>query len=184
VAVAGVAVIWFALLHRKIGSNRESRTRATAQLSSELDQQIERGQERLDNLRIDPRVSYEETNRIIEIFKNSPTIKVAVTALGSGAGPGSEIVRDRAGWFHSALMKAGVDAKLSLWEHAGAVPEGTSIWWIKSPVNDLMAKLLVEAAHIKGLHPREVARPVSAGDCPVEIMIGHNPMRRSEKSDR
>jgi hypothetical protein len=125
------------------------------------------------------RVSYEETTQIIDIFKDAPRVKVAVTSISSQAGEEFKPVMERAGWLCDAFIKAGVNATISLWGNLGAIPDGTSIWWVKNHQNNDMAERIVRAAKIKGLHPKEVVRPVSAGECEVELMIGRNPTRLS-----
>lgn len=125
------------------------------------------------------RVTYEETDQIIEIFKNAPQVKVAITSLSARAGEEFRPVMEQAGWLHQALIKAGVSTTISLWETLGSVPDGTSVWWIKNGPNNDMVERIVRAAEIKGLHPREVQRSVSAGDSQIELMIGKNPKRPS-----
>jgi hypothetical protein len=126
------------------------------------------------------RVNYEEQTQMIDIFKTAPPVKVAVTCLGVQAGEQFKPVMDRAGWFRDALKKAGVNATGgAVWGTLGSVPDGTSIWWIKNPQNNDMVDRIISAARIKGLHPRPVDRPVSAGECEIELMIGRNPTRPS-----
>jgi hypothetical protein len=81
---------------------------------------------------------------------------------------------ERAGWFCKALQDAGVNATASFWETLGSLPDGTKIWWKKTVQNNDMVERIIKAAAIKGLHPIEVQRPVSAGDCEIELMIGRN----------
>lgn len=126
-----------------------------------------------------PRVTYEETDKIIEIFKNAPQVKVAVTSLSVQAGEEFRPVMERAGWLCEALKKAGVNAAITAWGSLGSVPDGTSIWWIRNHQNNDMVERIIRAAKIKGLHPRPVTRPVSAGECEIELMIGRNPTRPS-----
>jgi hypothetical protein len=126
------------------------------------------------------RVSYEETTEIIDIFKTTPQVKVAVTCLGVQAGEEFRPVMERAGWFREALKKAGVNATGgAVWGTLGSVPDGTSIWWIKNHQNNDMVNRIIRAAKIKGMHPRPVDRSVSAGECEIELMIGRNPTRPS-----
>jgi hypothetical protein len=137
--------------------------------------EIEKEEERLDRLFFDPRVTYEETDQMIEIFKDAPKVGIAITSLSSRAGEEFRTVTERAGWLHQAFNRAGVNATLSLWETLGSVPDGVKIWWVKNAINNDMVARVISAAEIKGLHPLEVQRPVSAGDCQIELMIGRDP---------
>jgi hypothetical protein len=122
-----------------------------------------------------PRVTYEETYQIIGIFTDAPRVKVAITSLSVRAGEEFRTVMEQAGWFCKALQDAGVTAKGQFWETLGSLPDGTNIWWKKTGQNNDMVERIIRAAAIKGLHPTEVQRPVSAGDCEIELMIGRNP---------
>ena len=126
----------------------------------------------------DARVSWEETNKIIAIFRNAPPVKVAVTSLSALDADEFRDVMERAGWLREAFVKAGVDAPLTLWKTLGNIPDGTSICWVKNAQNNEMAARVIQAASVKGLRAVEVDRPSSAGDCEVELMIGRDPTRR------
>jgi hypothetical protein len=118
--------------------------------------------EMLDDLRVlNPRVNYDETTQIIGIFKNAPRVKVAIAALSSEAGEQFRPVMECAAWLNEAFQKAGVDTQMSLWENPENVPDGTNIFWIKNPENNDMVCRIIKAAEVKGLYPREIARPVS-----------------------
>ena len=128
---------------------------------------------------MDPRVSYEETEQMIEVFNNAPKIKLHITSLTSKACEDGQEIMERAGWICEAFRKSGINVEISFWESLGSIPSGTSIWWVKSESNNDMIERIIRAVAIKGLHPVEVRRPVSAGDCEIELMIGRNPMRIS-----
>ena len=127
---------------------------------------------------INPRVSYEETEQMIEVFEDAPKIKLHITSLNWKACEDGQEIMERAGWICEAFRKGGINVELSLWETLGSIPNGTSIWWVKNDSNNDMVDRIIRAIAIKGLHPVEVRRPVSAGDCEIELMIGRNPMRR------
>jgi hypothetical protein len=125
---------------------------------------------------INPRVTYEETARIIDIFKNAPPVNVAITTLTSGTNEQIRPVLECAGWLNEAFQKAGVVTRFTAWENQENVPTGTNIFWVKNPMNNEMVRRIFKAAEIKGLYPREVSSPVSKG-CEVELMIGLNPYK-------
>jgi hypothetical protein len=124
--------------------------------------------------KINPRVDYDEKTRIIEIFKNAPRVKVAISTLSAREGEKARPALESAAWLKEALLEAGVVIEFTPYGNPETVPEGTSIFWNKNAANNEMAARIIKAAEIKGLHPREVTRPVSK-KCEIELMIGLNP---------
>ena len=110
---------------------------------------------------INPRVTYEETAQIIEIFKNAPPVTVAITTLTSRTSEQFRPILECAAWLNEAFQKAGVVTRFTAWENQENVPTGTNIFWVKNPMNNDMVRRILKAAEIKGLYPREVSRPVS-----------------------
>jgi len=125
---------------------------------------------------INPRVTYEETAQIIEIFKNAPPVTVAITTLTSRTSEQFRTILECAAWLNEAFQKAGVVTRFTAWENQENVPTGTNIFWVKNPMNNDMVRRILKAAEIKGLYPREVSRPVSK-DSELELMIGLNPYK-------
>lgn len=130
---------------------------------------------------INPKISYEETAQIIDIFKNAPPVKVAITTLTSLKSEQFRPILECAAWLNEAFQKAGVVTRFTAWENQENVPAGTNIFWVKNPINNEMVRRILKAAEIKGLYPREVSRPVSK-DCDVELMIGLNPYINDRRS--
>ena len=125
---------------------------------------------------INPRVTYEETAQIIEIFKNAPPVTVAITTLTSRTSEQFRPILECAAWLNEAFQKVGVVTRFTAWENQENVPTGTNIFWVKNPMNNDMVRRILKAAEIKGLYPREVSRPVSKNS-ELELMIGINPYK-------
>ena len=121
-------------------------------------------------------VTYEETTRIIEVFKGAPPVAFAVTSLSSRAGEEFRSVMECAGWLNQAFAEAGVKSQLHLWEQLGHVPDGTNIFWVKNTANDDMVRRIIDAARVKDLDPQVASRPVTKG-YDIDLMIGRNPYR-------
>jgi hypothetical protein len=125
-------------------------------------------------IKINPRVTPEEQDRIDEIFKNAPRVRVAISSLSAKEGEEARPALEAAAWLRDALEKAGVVTEFTPYGNPEMLYQGATIYWIKSGENNEMVSRIVKAAEIKHLRPREVTRPASR-KCEIELMIGMNP---------
>src|SRR2546430_275727 len=77
---------------------------------------------------INPRVTYEETAQIIDIFKNAPPVRVAITRLTSLKSEQFRPILECAEWLNEAFQKAGVVTQFTAWENQENIPAGTNIF--------------------------------------------------------